>query len=38
MHIWSLENIYIGPIYMFSHVYLCVYVLFHAAYIQMSAN
>ena len=38
MHIWSLENIYIGPIYMFAmfiYVYMCN---LHAAYMQMSAN
>ena len=37
MHIWSLENIYIGPIYMFS-MFICVFLCkLHAAYMQMSA-
>ena len=37
MHIWSLVNIYIGPIYMFA-MFICVYLSnFHAAYMQMSA-
>ena len=32
MHIWSLANIYIGPIYMFS-MFICMYIYFlHAAY------
>ena len=38
MHIWSLANTYISPIYMFS-MFICVYICFlHAAYMQMSAN
>ena len=37
MHIWSLANIYIGPIYMFA-MFICVFLCnFHAAYMQMSA-
>ena len=38
MHIWSLENIYIGYIYMFTmFICLCLYIL-HTAYVQMGAN
>ena len=38
MHIWSLANIYIGHMYMFSmFIYLCLCV-FHAEYVQIGAN
>ena len=37
MHIWSLENISVGPIYMFA-MFICVFLCkLHAAYMQMSA-
>ena len=38
MHIWSLENIYIGDIYMFS-IFICLFLcILHAEYMQMGAN
>ena len=38
VHIWSLANVYIGHIYMFSmFICLCLCIL-HAEYMQMGAN